>query len=172
METVLISGGKTRRKTKVDNCKGCGKEFCHFPWDKQEYCSRECFYVKDKVKTTCCICGEESLKPLSISNRNTLNYCSRECYNNRNKNDLKKLKRHTKHYDELLESSSCACGVSEVYLLQIHHIDGDNTNNDPANQEVVCANCHIKRHLKKRKKDGKLVYHPNSLTDRELLRSL
>lgn len=169
---ILISGGKRRRKTKIDNCKGCNKEFYHFHWDKQEYCSRGCYYIKDKVKSTCKSCGKETMKSLSTSNRNDSNYCDRECYNNRRKENLKRLKRHTAYYDDLLEGTKCGCGINEIYLLQIHHKDGNHNNNEPDNLEVVCANCHIKRHLKKRIKDGKWVYHPKSLTDRELLKTL
>jgi len=74
----------------------------------------------------------------------------------------------------MLANGKCAgCGIDRFYLLQIHHIDGNNGNNDAENLEIVCANCHIKRHLKKRKKDGRFVYHPKgSLTPRHLLPSL
>lgn len=161
-----------RRKNKIDSCIRCGKEFSHYSYDNQQYCSKECYYTKDKVECECLTCGKKTLKPKSIVDRNEDNYCSRECYNLRRKEDLKRLKRHTKYYDELLEKSKCACGVEETYLLQIHHKDGNNTNNDESNLEVVCANCHVKRHLKKRNKDGKWVYHPLSLTDRSLLKDL
>ena len=31
----------------------------------------------------------------------------------------------------------------------VHHVDGNRDNNVTNNLEVVCHNCHIKRHLKK-----------------------
>lgn len=154
-----------------DNCKGCGQEFEHKHWDNKQYCSKECYYNKDKVKANCESCGKEVLKSASISKRNTGNYCSRECYDSRRKKDLKRLKRSTKYYDDLLSNSSCACGVSEKYLLQIHHMDGNHNNNDESNIEVVCANCHIKRHLK-RNENGEIVHHPSSLTTDDILEEI
>lgn len=50
-------------------------------------------------------------------------------------------------------------------------IDSNKNNNKKENLEVVCGNCHIKRHLKIDKL-GKLSYHPLSLTDRNSLKDL
>lgn len=162
---------KIRKKNKIDSCTYCGKEFIHFKWDNQFCCSRECHYKKLKIEVNCCVCNKPTLKCKSNFKRNEDNYCSRDCYNNRRKDKSKKIKRHTKYYNDFLNIASCECGESRKYLLQIHHIDGNNQNNYLNNLEVVCANCHVKRHLKLNKK-GELVYHPKSLTDRELLKSL
>lgn len=40
-----------------------------------------------------------------------------------------------------------ACGVERTYndkpiTLQLHHVDGDNTNNKIANLQILCPNCH------------------------------
>ncbi len=41
--------------------------------------------------------------------------------------------------------SACAfCRESEIASLQVHHIDGDPSNNDLENLIVVCSNCHGK----------------------------
>ncbi len=116
-----------------------------------------------KTNYRCATCGNEVFLRKYQKERNDKYYCNRECYNNRRKDNLKRLKRGTQYYNNLLENSTCACGVSEKYLLQIHHIDGNHNNNIPENLEVVCANCHVKRHLRKNKK-GELVYHSQSLT--------
>lgn len=34
------------------------------------------------------------------------------------------------------------CNVDAMDNIQIHHIDGDNTNSDPDNWVVLCINCH------------------------------
>lgn len=115
------------------------------------------------IKINCSTCNKEMSKYDRDLKRNNKNYCSRECYDGRRSENLKRLKRHTKYYNDLLDSSVCKCGISEKYLLQIHHMDGNKNNNSPNNLEIVCANCHVKRHLKKNKK-GELVYHPRSLT--------
>lgn len=31
--------------------------------------------------------------------------------------------------------------------LDVHHLDGDHSNNDPANLETLCANCHRLEHV-------------------------
>ena len=159
-----------RKKNKVDNCKVCDKEFNHYSWDNQQYCSKQCAYNKDKVKEDCTVCGKSTLKSQSIVNRNNKNYCSRDCYNFRN-GVQKNLKRGTAYYKDLLDKSSCDCGESKPYLLQIHHIDGNHHNNDKSNLEIVCPTCHVKRHLKKNK-SNEWVYHPKSLTDRTLLNDI
>jgi len=159
-----------RKKNKIDNCELCNKEFEHYSWDSQKYCSKQCAYTKNKIKEDCVICGKSTLKSQSIANRNDKNYCSRDCYNFRN-GIQKKLKRGTAYYKDLLNKSSCECGETKTYLLQIHHIDGNHNNNDKDNLEIVCPTCHVKRHLKKNKLN-EWVYHPKSLTDRNLLKDI
>ena len=84
-----------------------------------------------------------------------------------------KLKRSTAYAQSLLKRGCCDCGESRYYLVEIHHIDGDPFNNKPDNVEIVCSNCHRKRHLKKDSK-GRWVYHPKNsvLTPRHLLSRL
>ena len=158
---------KIRKKNKTDLCLTCNNEFLHYTWDTQKYCSTKCSNNKDKIEVLCTVCNTSILKSKSLVERNNKNYCSRECYNFRN-GIHKKLKRNTAFYKDLLNRTPCKCGEKTLYLLQIHHIDGVNKNNENSNLEVVCANCHIKRHLKQNK-EGSWVYHPKSLTDRLLL---
>ena len=161
----------TRVKNAIGKCELCGKEFEHYTWDNQRFCSKECGNNNKKVKVNCDICGKELLKPKSLVERNDKNYCSRECYNKRSAN-VKKLKRSTEHYQTLLTNGKCVgCGEDKYYLLQLHHIDSDPTNNSMDNLEIVCANCHIKRHLKI-DKNSRYVYAPKELTDRNLLNEL
>ena len=47
---------------------------------------------------------------------------------------------------------------------------GQLNNNEENNLEVVCANCHIRRHLKF---DGeKLIYNAKTLTSEDILKSI
>lgn len=161
---------KKRKKNKIDKCLNCHIDFYHYSWDEQKYCSTKCHYDKKKIKVNCNSCGKELLKCKSNFDRNEEHYCDRNCYNTRNSKDLKKIKRHTSYFTELVEKG-CECGVKDFYLLQIHHKDGNPENNNLENHEVVCANCHIKRHLKLNKK-GKLIYHTKTLTSPEILKLL
>lgn len=160
-----------RKKNKTDSCKNCGGSFEHYSYDSQEYCCKECYYESVRAKrpkVICISCGKEVEKYSSTVLRNENNYCSRECYDSRRAEDLKRLKRGTKYYLDLIHESSCECGEHEDYLLQVHHKDGNHNNNSPDNLEIVCANCHVKRHLKLDAK-GRVVYHPKSLTTLEIL---
>lgn len=160
-----------RRKNKVDNCLKCNKEFNHYNYDSQEYCSKECYHItvrELRPKANCVICSTEIELTAHRASRNDKNYCSRECYNNRAEGNTKRLKRGTKYYTDKLDAAVCECGEERTYLLEIHHIDGNHGNNNENNLEIVCSNCHMKRHLKLNKK-GKWVYSPKSLTDRSLL---
>jgi hypothetical protein len=62
------------------------------------------------------------------------------------------------------------CGDRRKYLLCVHHKDGDTENNIADNLEIVCWNCHIKRHLKLVNKEW--VYCSSALTPRHFLESL
>jgi len=59
------------------------------------------------------------------------------------------------------------CGEDERFLLIVHHIDGNRNNNSENNLEIVCSNCHMKRHLKK--VNGKWMFNTKYLTPREKL---
>ena len=37
----------------------------------------------------------------------------------------------------------CTCNIVLNAQLQVDHIDGNPENNDPANLQTLCANCHI-----------------------------
>jgi hypothetical protein len=38
------------------------------------------------------------------------------------------------------------CGIADVQVLTIHHIDGDSSNNTYENMVVLCHNCHQRHH--------------------------
>lgn len=77
-------------------------------------------------------------------------------------------------YNTLIERTKnpkcCDCGEDRKYLLVVHHKDGSRDNNAKSNLEIVCSNCHMKRHLYK--KNNQWVYWSSQLTDRTLLKSL
>jgi 5-methylcytosine-specific restriction endonuclease McrA len=47
-------------------------------------------------------------------------------------------------YRRLVEPFCSQCGFFAVHRCQmdVHHIDGNHENNDPANLTTLCANCH------------------------------
>ena len=146
-------------------CKNCGKPI---PWDNRrgDYCSRSCSttinnkgVIRHKVNSDryCKNCGKELDAQHKI-------YCSQECqltfeqneYVNRWKQGLEtglsgrygvsdRIRRYLfEKYDNKCE----ICGWGKTHPitgnipLQIHHIDGDCTNNKEENLQLLCPNCH------------------------------
>lgn len=68
-------------------------------------------------------------------------------YTTESRRRYKKKKRE--RLQQLKQERGCACGVRALWVLTIHHIDGNSRNNQPENLEVVCLNCHASRHLKR-----------------------
>lgn len=146
-------------------CKNCGKELIEGDYRKV-FCSHSCaasFNNKGVVrngveKNKYCICCGKELKP---SQRK---YCSYKCQRNFNyKEYIKNWKEGIENGNSgkygisgyirryLFEQYNCKCekcGWGEVNPttgktpLQIHHIDGDCTNNSENNLQLLCPNCH------------------------------
>jgi hypothetical protein len=77
-----------------------------------------------------------------IKNYLTPNPLKRTC-NNNIKNWLFGL--------ELLKRKCDKCGIDDNWngsklILQLDHIDGDNTNNELSNLRILCPNCHSQTH--------------------------
>lgn len=133
-------------------------------YKKRTFCNNSCaasYYnsitkTKNKQKHFCCNCGKEL-------NRNG-KYCSIKCQQEfQHKEYIQKWKdgeedgmcgkyavsKHIRSYLVDKHNNKCSkCGWGEVNLftgnvpLEIHHKDGDYTNNDEDNLELLCPNCH------------------------------
>ena len=92
----------------------------------------------------CSVCGYTRVK-LRDSKRQTLasRYRCKEVYR---RNRLK-----TEYPYTVYKKDTCLhCGFVPEHRsqLDVDHIDGDRWNNDPANLQTLCANCHrLKTHL-------------------------
>ena len=138
---------------------------------KRKYCSNECSSrcQSDRMKnnklalkyekTFCLNCGKELSKHQS-------KYCNNACqteyqykqyvkkWKSGLENGLKgsyQLSKHIVRYiKEKYNNKCCKCGWCEVnpttgnIPLEVHHIDGDYTNNNENNLELLCPNCHAK----------------------------
>jgi hypothetical protein len=110
-------------------CLNCGKECVKYQSSNGKFCSHKCqsdFQYKEYIKRW--LSGEES---------GTINKFS--------------TSKSVRRYLFEINNSSCQkCGCSDVNeftgksILQIHHIDGNPTNNSPSNLELLCPNCHAK----------------------------
>ena len=58
------------------------------------------------------------------------------------------------------------CGITDDYLLAVHHRDHDRSNNTVSNFEVLCFNHHVLRHLTNR--NERIIYSPRGLTPEDI----
>lgn len=189
MENYYILESGIKRKAEKHFCEQCGKEFlrrknANHP---KKYCSKKCCKMirKNRVIVKCSNCGKDIEKTASKlkNSKHGYHFCGRKC-----KEKAQSLKGNCPEirpdhygtsegreaYKNLIKNSDhpvCeGCGEEKTYLLQVHHKDKDRTNNKMENFEVVCANCHIKRHLYL--KDGKWCFSFLYLTPRNMLSQL
>lgn len=123
---------------------------------KRKFCCKICQlqYRKDNSKKNTIICSqcgkEKSVKPYQ---KNSI-YCSRQCkwdFEKTLKGEKSpKFKHGFKIYRrealKLFDYKCSHCGIKHR-RLHVHHIDGDNKNNNPSNWTILCPKCHRHSHL-------------------------
>lgn len=181
------------RKGELSNCKFCHATFAKRIGHPKKYCSKECAHIANQNRKllSCDSCGKKFYRTQSKlkKSKSGLYFCSRNC-----KEKIQSLtSTHPKadlirpphfnsgcgesHYNILCKRTKkweCEdCGCSKSYMLCVHHIDGDRKNNpiDGSNWEVLCRNCHCKRHVYLNE-EGEYVFWTQKLTPRELIPSL
>ena len=138
--------------------------------------------MKDSSKLLFCLnCG----KPL---NKRQMKYCSNNCQCEYEYNEFIKkwksglengmrgsyqLSNHIIRYiKEKYNNQCCKCGWNKINPvtgnspLEVHHKDGDYTNNDEDNLELLCPNCHAltdtyKNALNHKGRQGRDKYYKN-----------
>lgn len=153
---------ESKRQNSTKKCLNCGKELKP---GQEKFCSNSCsatynnFIRAKKLKSrtkTCAFCGSK----FESSSRK---YCSDECKQKQFqsirheklkkllKNGCKTVKLPISIREELFKkyNNSCQkCGWNTVneftkkVPLQVHHIDGDPSNNSLDNLQLLCPNCH------------------------------
>jgi hypothetical protein len=144
------------------------------------FCSIKCcgLSLLRRSVIVCSQCGSESSKTPSQLEKSARSieskghyFCSTRC-SSIFRNKLRVGPKHPSFtggsYRKGMATQCCDCGEDRYYLLQVHHIDGNRKNPDPSNHETVCANCHVKRHLKI-SANGRWKMNFKVLTPRDLL---
>lgn len=171
----------------------CGKSYSARVTDINrgggKFCSISCGnkYRQRTPRGTNCTCAQcgavfYSTKSRHKNSKSGLRFCSRSCKDAAQRiGGIKEIqpyhygtskgRERYKHWIEGQHNCCCVgCGENKRYQLQVHHIDGDHSNNDVDNLEIVCCNCHNKRHL--RLENGVWIRDTKSLTPRHLLSEL
>jgi len=159
--TAIVSSEYDNRVRKLYqvSCLQCGKPTYRpkHTLKGNVFCSRHCssLHRKNRVTTQCAQCGETIARipsKLSVS-KSGLSFCDRKC---------KELAQHIggitavqpDHYATGktsyrakalgLHGTICSlCGYGkEIRMLDVHHIDGNRSNNNLSNLEVLCVWCH------------------------------
>ena len=189
---TFFDGSRTRKGERV-SCLHCGVDFvrrvnAQAGKHPQRFCSTICAHASQSTCTvvTCAQCGVEFTRSVRLQGRSRhgVQFCGRECKDKAQSLIGKCPQIRPAHYGasgtggvrgntwvaERLSNGCVGCGERTLYLLVIHHIDGDRSNNAQGNIEVVCRNCHAKRHLAL--KNDEWVFRGDILTPRELLSEL
>ena len=151
-----------KSKERHNYCLQCGKEILGVDRFRKKFCNSSCAakYTKNRKKPQkhCLLCGNP------ISHRQK--FCSLKCQNNYiykkyietwlsgTENGLTgkyEISSHVRRYlleynNYTCQTPGCGCNWKNPYtgksILQIHHIDGDCTNNKFENLQLLCPNCH------------------------------
>lgn len=182
MGIYFVENGRRRRGEKFV-CATCGKEFVGRVDSGRKYCSWVCSSASQckRIELECYFCGMKftCVPSRLLLSKHGVHFCSRVC-----KDQAQSLIGNCgvirpSHYGtgtkgtrnsvffELMKKGCVDCGEMISYYLDLHHIDGDRSNNESSNWECVCARHHRKRHLKL--VGDVWVRHTQSLTPREML---
>ncbi len=160
--------GEKYIRTPNANCVVCKTSVYRRPIELEKsngraYCSQRCFGISSRNESPCVVC----LKLILASKHSRT--CSRACANRYRTGIRYKLGRPRKDKVQnqralkvrLLEKRGGACercGYSKIAILQVHHKNRDRNNNDLANLELICPNCHYEEHyLEKSWLNGSVV---------------
>jgi len=189
MEQLFIMESGEKRRAEKHSCKYCRKEFLRRKnaSKPKKYCNKKCHDIsrKNRITVYCYNCNNKIERPPSKlkNSKYGFHFCSRKC-----KEKSQSLKGNCPEirpshygtsqgreiYRKLIKNHInpvCeGCSEDKEYLLEVHHKDKDRTNNVMENFEIICKNCHVKRHLYL--KNGKWVFSFFHLTPREMLDKL
>lgn len=136
---IIFKDRKNAKRPKITCSRICSNTY--FP-------RRKSVYPKTFI---CQQCGKES--PWCHSSRNK--FCSAPCRGNSIADEARtRYKTGNLSYRNTLrkfiaENSGYRCNIcgisewnSKPLTLQVNHVDGNASNNDPGNLELICPNCH------------------------------
>lgn len=140
----------------VKICPTCGKEFSKtYLCKNTDYCSLSCIQ-----RHPCQLCGKVITGRITFQSGEK-KFCTRKCSNFAHRTLTSKKAYVTKGFLVSLKKFGkiqCdKCGIDDLTVICVHHIDGNRENNVEENLQILCANCHHREHWGEGKKRQKLV---------------
>lgn len=117
--------------------------------------------MKRSVECECAHCGKHITRTLSQLNKSKSGrvFCSRSCAASYNNSEYRTGENNPNWIDGAFRGkyyinvafraykAKCSmCGLDEECCLEVHHVDGDRSNNTVNNLIILCANCHSRIH--------------------------
>lgn len=134
---------------------------CNLPTKNKKFCSHSCSatYINSRrfSKNTCRNCG--------VIIRKHAKFCSHKCHsdyvlNQKIISGQVLSGRSVKKY--MINKIGYYCHICKLtswlnnpISLELHHIDGDSTNNSISNLQLLCPNCHSQTNTYKAKNKGR-----------------
>ena len=87
----------------------------------------------DARRAVCSVCGPASIRSNGAGRGWKCNWY-------RNAHRRERRKPYVVHKGDQCEE--CGFLPRHPRQLDVHHLDGDHSNNDPSNLQTICANCH------------------------------
>ena len=116
---------------------------------KRTFCSKKCAdkgLVKKRLKRKCDFCGSEFEFLESRLKHSNRRFCSRECTDSFKKMyGTGKTTTNISFFKNFTRGNACEL-CSFIGSTDIHHIDGDRTNNTKENFIEACKTCHMRIH--------------------------
>lgn len=133
-----------------------------------KFCKLKCFhdYRKSlpkrpkKANVKCAFCGISFWKrPCAIkTSKNKIFFCCREHKDKAQRIEYGLIEIHPPHYNNNnvtyrkkafrnYDKCCARCGYNEhTFILEVHHVNKDRSDNDLENLEILCPNCHALEH--------------------------
>ena len=143
--------GDSARWLEVRECSNCSSDFYSRRHSKKKYCSHNCASEASSksIYVFCSHCGKRFL--IKPSRLRETNFCSRACKDKAQRiGGVLHVESHngglSTYRSRALRDKGCKCSEcgyeDDDRMLDVHHIDGDRSNNHIDNLEVLCVWCH------------------------------
>lgn len=150
--------GEHKRILMKQGCSACSKIYYTRKHNPAKYCSKDCQYASNRVELKCGYCEKQFIRKKSnlVNSRSGIYFCSRECKDLAQRLESGLTDIYPAHYGNGngiynyrekafsgLPIKCNKCGYDEIEkMLDVHHKDGNRTNNTIDNLEILCVWCH------------------------------